>query len=128
MLQKEVVERITAKPGTKSYGRLTVMINYYCQSEMLFLVKPEAFRPPPKVDSAIIRLVPHTQPPVDVDADKLSNLVSKAFAQRRKTLRNNLKDILDTEAIQTLDIDPGIRPEQLSLDEFARLARAANPD
>jgi 16S rRNA (adenine1518-N6/adenine1519-N6)-dimethyltransferase len=127
MLQKEVVERITAVPGSKVYGRLTVMINYYCESELLFLVKPDSFRPPPKVDSAIVRLVPHNKPPVDVNPNDLSSLVSKAFAQRRKTLRNNLKGILDAEDIQALGIDPGIRPEQLSLKDFASLTRAAYP-
>lgn len=126
MLQKEVVERITAVPGTKSYGRLSVMMNFYCQSELLFLVKPDSFRPPPKVDSAIVRLIPHNQPPVVVDPEQLSALVSRAFAQRRKTLRNNLKGILDAESIQALGIDPGIRPEQLCLEDFARLTRAAN--
>lgn len=125
MLQKEVVQRITAEPGSKTYGRLTVMMNYYCKSELLFLVKPGSFRPPPKVDSAIVRLVPHEKPPVDVNPQDLASLVSKAFAQRRKTLRNNLKGILDAEAIQALEIDPGIRPEQLSLSDFAKLTRAA---
>jgi len=128
MLQKEVVERITAKPGTKNYGRLTVMMNFYCQSEMLFLVKPESFRPSPKVESAIIRLIPHAKPPVEVDPAKLSTLVSRAFAQRRKTLRNNLKGILDGEAIQALGIDPGIRPEQLTLAEFSLLAKKVTFD
>jgi len=128
MLQKEVVQRITADPGSKAYGRLTVMINYYCASELLFLVKPESFRPAPKVDSAIVRLVPHKKPPVEVNPQNLSSLVSKAFAQRRKTLKNNLKGILEADEIRALGIDPGIRPEQLTLNDFAALTRAAYPE
>jgi 16S rRNA (adenine1518-N6/adenine1519-N6)-dimethyltransferase len=122
MLQKEVVERITAQPGSGQYGRLSVMMQYHCQTEMLFTVGPGAFRPAPKVDSAIVRLTPHRQPPVAVEVDRLAQLVSRAFAQRRKTLRNNLKGLLDTSAIEAAGIDPGIRPERLSLEEFARLA------
>jgi 16S rRNA (adenine1518-N6/adenine1519-N6)-dimethyltransferase len=122
MLQKEVVERITAQPGNGHYGRLSVMLQYYCATEMLFTVGPGAFRPAPKVDSAVIRLTPHTSPPVDVDPAQLSQLVRRAFTQRRKTLRNNLKGLLDTAMIESAGIDPGLRPERLSLVEFARLA------
>ena len=128
MLQKEVVERMTANPGTGQYGRLSVMLQFHCEAEMLFTVGPGAFHPAPKVDSAVVRLIPHRQPPVEVDATLLSKLVSRAFAQRRKTLRNNLKGLLDAETIAALDIDPGIRPEQLSLEEFARLAQAIKPN
>jgi 16S rRNA (adenine1518-N6/adenine1519-N6)-dimethyltransferase len=124
MLQKEVVERITAQPGSGQYGRLSVMVQYHCQTEMLFSVGPGAFRPAPKVDSAIVRLTPHQQPPVDIDPDTLAQLVSRAFGQRRKTLRNNLKGLLDADTIVAQGIDPGIRPERLSLKEFARLAQA----
>ena len=124
MLQKEVVERITAQPGSSQYGRLSVMMQYHCQTEMLFTVGPGAFRPAPKVDSAIVRLTPYRQPPVEVDPDILATLVARAFAQRRKTLRNNLKGLLDTQAIEAAGIDPGVRPERLSLEEFARLAQA----
>ena len=127
MLQKEVVERITAKPGSGQYGRLSVMMQYHCDTEMLFTVGPGAFRPAPKVDSAVVRLIPHRQPPVAVDPEILSQLVSRAFGQRRKTLRNNLKGVLDASAIEALGIDPGIRPERLSLEEFARLANALKP-
>ena len=128
MLQKEVVQRITAKPGTGQYGRLSVMVQYYCETEMLFTVGPGAFHPAPKVDSAVVRLVPHRQPPVAVEATRLSQLVSRAFGQRRKTLRNNLKGLLDADAIESLGIDPGVRPERLSLEDFARLAQAINPE
>jgi 16S rRNA (adenine1518-N6/adenine1519-N6)-dimethyltransferase len=124
MLQKEVVERITAQPGSGQYGRLSVMMQYHCQTEMLFTVGPGAFRPAPKVDSAIVRLTPYRQPPVEVDPDILATLVARAFGQRRKTLRNNLKGMLDTSAIEAAGIDPGVRPERLSLEEFARLAQA----
>jgi len=125
MLQKEVVERIVAKPGCKDYGRLGIMLSYYCEAQMLFTVGPEAFNPPPKIDSAIIRLVPHAHPPVELSQPEfLGQIVRAAFAQRRKTLRNNLKDLLDANTIQSLGIDPGIRAEQLTLSEFARLANA----
>ncbi len=128
MLQKEVVQRIVAAPGNKNYGRLTVMLNYYCESEMLFSVGPGAFFPAPKVDSAIIRLHPHRQPPVAVgDPTLLSRLVAQAFSQRRKTLRNNLREWLSAKAIADLDIDPGIRAERLSLAQFARLTNALQP-
>ncbi len=124
MLQKEVVERLTARPGSGAWGRLSVMIQFYCQAEMLFVVGPGAFRPAPKVESAVVRLVPHQQPPVDVDPARLSALLQRAFAHRRKTLRNNLKGLLDADTIAALGIDPGLRPERLSLEDFARLARA----
>lgn len=122
MLQKEVVERITAQPGNGHYGRLSVMLQYYCATELLFTVGPGAFRPAPRVDSAVIRLTPHASPPVDVDPAQLGQLVRRAFSQRRKTLRNNLKGLLDTAMIESAGIDPGLRPERLSLVEFARLA------
>ncbi len=125
MLQKEVVQRMVASPGNKDYGRLTVMLAYYCESEMLFSVGPGAFFPAPKVDSAIIRLRPHRQPPVEVDDPaQLAKLVAQAFSQRRKTLRNNLREWLSAEAIADLDIDPGIRAERLDLAQFARLSNA----
>ncbi len=124
MLQKEVVERITASPGSGQYGRLGIMVQYYCQTELLFTVGPGAFRPAPRVDSAIVRLIPHPTPPVEVNPAALSKLLATAFTQRRKTLRNNLKGLLDASAIEALDIDPGLRPERLTLEEFARLANA----
>ncbi len=128
MLQKEVVQRIVAAPGSKNYGRLTVMLAYYCESEMLFSVGSGAFFPAPKVDSAIVRLYPHRQPPVEVqDPTLLAQLVAKAFSQRRKTLRNNLKGWLSAEAIAALDIDPAIRAERLNLAQFACLTNALQP-
>lgn len=125
MLQKEVVERLAAAPGGGDYGRLSVMVQYHCRVEKLFNVPPGAFNPPPKVDSAIVRLTPYTEKPVTVkDEACLSRLVARAFAQRRKTLRNNLKSLLDAATIESLGIDPGRRPETLSLQEFALLADA----
>lgn len=123
MLQKEVVERIVAQAGDRHYGRLGIMLSYYCESENLMTIGPGAFRPPPKVDSAIVRLTPRQTPPVELhDISVLSQVVTQAFSQRRKTLRNSMKKLLETEEITALDIDPSQRPEQLSLEEFARLA------
>ena len=125
MLQKEVVERITARAGDRHYGRLGIMLGYYCQAECLMTIGPGAFSPPPKVDSAIVRLTPHAAPPVQVDElAMLSKVVTQAFSQRRKTLRNSLKGLLTEADIMALDIDPGLRPEQIPLDQFARLANA----
>lgn len=127
MLQKEVVDRIVAQPGDSAYGRLGVMLQYYCHAEYVFTVKPGAFRPAPRVDSAIVRLVPHDKPPVDIDNfDEFSKLVNHAFSQRRKTLRNILKGKLDAAQIEALGIEPTIRPERLSLADFTKIANAIN--
>ena len=124
MLQREVVQRITAQAGSADYGRLTVMLNYYCQSEYLFTVPPGAFHPPPRVDSAIVRLIPHRHPPVEVgDKPLFAELVNRAFSQRRKTLRNSLKSLLDATEIESAGVDPGTRPERLDLAQFAALSR-----
>jgi 16S rRNA (adenine1518-N6/adenine1519-N6)-dimethyltransferase len=126
MLQKEVVQRICAAAGDSSYGRLSVMMQYYCDTEYLFTVPPGAFNPAPKVDSAIVRLVPKNQQALTAqDPVAFSNLVRTAFAQRRKTLRNNLKGVLTAEQIEALGIDPGIRPEKLSLQDFINLSNTA---
>ncbi|MGB0714186.1 MAG: 16S rRNA (adenine(1518)-N(6)/adenine(1519)-N(6))-dimethyltransferase RsmA, partial [Gammaproteobacteria bacterium] len=94
MLQKEVVDRITASPGNKDYGRLSVMVQYRCKAEKLFTVGPGAFRPAPKVDSAIVRLTPYATPPVEVtDKDVFAQVVARAFNQRRKTLRRTFKSL-----------------------------------
>lgn len=125
MLQKEVVNRLAAKPGKKDYGRLSVMMQYYCQVDSLFDVPPESFDPPPKVNSAVVRLIPHNNPPVNVSNVKnLEKVVGQAFSQRRKTLRNTLKPLLGEEKIQALGIDPVRRAETLTLDEFALLTNA----
>ena len=124
MLQKEVVERICADPGSKKYGRLSVMIQYYCDTELVFYVPPESFNPIPKVMSAIIKLIPHAKPPVEIDDITILNkVVTSAFSQRRKTIRNSLKKLLTEEQIIALDIDPTLRAEAISLAEFALLSR-----
>lgn len=128
MLQKEVVTRMAAAPGGKDYGRLSVMLQWRLRVEKLFDVRPGAFTPPPKVDSAVVRLTPHRMPPVAVhDAAVFARVVQAAFAQRRKTLRNNLKGVLEAEALAALGIDPQRRAETLTLLEFSVLANALAP-
>jgi len=124
MLQKEVVERMAAEPGSKVYGRLSVMLQLACRVEPLFDVPPEAFRPPPKVDSAVVRLIP-LQPHERHDADPqhVHAVVKAAFAQRRKTLSNALRQLLDSEAIRRADVDPRARAETLAPEDFVRLAK-----
>ncbi|MBU3069063.1 16S rRNA (adenine(1518)-N(6)/adenine(1519)-N(6))-dimethyltransferase RsmA [Aestuariicella sp. G3-2] len=123
MLQKEVVDRMAAQPGEKAYGRLGVMVQYYCKVENLFDVPPECFNPRPKVDSAIVRLTPHTQLPHPAkDVKLLSRLVNTAFQQRRKTLRNSLKQLLPVDAIESLNIDTSVRPENITLEEYVALS------
>ena len=128
MLQKEVVQRLAAVPGGKDYGRLSVMIQYRCRVEKLFNVAPEAFSPPPRVESSMVRLIPHSTPPVEVkDEATFAHVVRAAFASRRKTLRNNLKGLLDAAAMAAVDIDPTRRAETLSLAEFAALSNKTPP-
>ncbi len=123
MLQKEVVNRITATPGGKTFGRLSVMIQYACETEYLFTVGPENFTPPPKVESAIIRLIPHKIKPFIADNEKtFADVVRQSFSLKRKTLRNNLKGWLDSEQIESLGIDPGARAETLPLERFVQMA------
>lgn len=129
MLQKEVVDRICAAPGSKKYGRLSVMMQYYCATELLFDVPPESFDPPPKVISAIVRLIPHPQPPVQVrDVAKLNKVVTQAFSQRRKTLRNSLKTLIAEQDIEALNIDPTLRAEMIALSDFAKLSNLLQND
>lgn len=123
MLQKEVVERLAAKPGSSDYSRLSVMSQYHFKITPLFLVPPEAFSPRPKVDSAIVKLVPYSSPPVDVGNPVFfSNLVKQAFSQRRKTLRNVLKDLATDKQLEQVDIGPGQRAQELRLEQFAQLS------
>ncbi len=120
MLQKEVVLRLAAKPNTNNYSRLSVMAQYYFQVDALFLVPPESFDPIPKVESAIVRLVPHNSKPVQIDDDKaFGKLVTLAFSQRRKTLRNVLKDTCSASQLESIGIDPTSRAQTLSLQQFA---------
>ena len=126
MLQREVVERMGARPGSRQYGRLSVMVQYHCAVTPLFRVPAGAFRPAPKVESMVVRLVPHAEPPVAVaDEARLAAVVTRAFGARRKTLANALKGELDAEAIRAADVDPGARAETLDLAAFARLANAS---
>lgn len=123
MLQKEVVKRMAAKPGDSAYGRLGIMVQYYCAVENLFEVPPTAFDPAPKVDSAIVRLVPHAQLPFVANNIKtLETLVNVAFQQRRKTLRNSLKQLLTLEQLESLPVDMTLRPEDISLQEYVAIS------
>lgn len=123
MLQKEVVERMTAKPGSKTYGRLSVILQYTCEVSHIFNVKPGSFNPPPKVDSAIVRIKPReTITEAVTDEGFFQQLVTQAFSQRRKTIRNTLKTMATEAQLQTAHIDPGARPETISIEGFVRLA------
>jgi 16S rRNA (adenine1518-N6/adenine1519-N6)-dimethyltransferase len=123
MLQKEVVDRLTAEPGGKDWGRLGIMAGYYCQADWIMDVPPESFYPAPKVMSSVVRLTPHLQLPVDVSPEWLARVVVEAFMQRRKTLRNSLGKLFTTEEMQSAGIDPQARAEMLGLEDYARLAR-----
>lgn len=126
MLQREVVDRITAAPGSKTYGRLSVMIQAYCQAVPLFTIRPGAFNPAPKVDSAFLRLDPYRPLPYPVeDRQCLARLVAAAFSQRRKTLRNSLRGLVSDELLLAQGVDPGRRAEELSVATFVVLANAA---
>ena len=123
MLQKEVVNRMAAAPGSKVYGRLSVMLGCHLHVEPLFDVQSDAFSPPPDVTSAVVRLDP--QPPdtyVIDDEAVLADLVRTAFMKRRKTLRNALKGLADAADFDAADIDPGLRPEQISIAEYVALS------
>ncbi len=123
MLQKEVVDRMAAAPDTPDYGRLSVMLQARFQVRKMFVVPPGAFRPPPKVDSAIVRLLPLSLAEVPYrNARVFADVVARAFGQRRKTLRNTLKGLVDDAVFEELGIDPVRRGETLSVAEFARLA------
>jgi len=125
MLQREVVERIVAAPGSATYGRLSVMVQAYCRVQMLFPVAPGNFHPVPKVESAFLRLVPRRPAPLPaVRRSLFAEVVRQAFAQRRKTLANNFRGRLTAQSWRRLDIDPGRRAETLDLEEFFRLAEA----
>ncbi|MCD9032871.1 16S rRNA (adenine(1518)-N(6)/adenine(1519)-N(6))-dimethyltransferase RsmA [Luteimonas sp. Y-2-2-4F] len=128
MLQKEVVDRMAAAPGSKVYGRLSVMLQAWCEVTPLFTVAPGAFRPPPKVDSAVVRLVPRPRGTVAIaDPARFALVVRAAFGQRRKTLRNALSGVLDAEGIRRAGLDPGARAEQLAVADFVALADQPAP-
>ncbi len=123
MLQKEVVQRMAAVPGDNNYGRLGIMTQYFCKVQPLFEVGPGAFRPAPKVDSAIVRLVPHTELPHPAkDLGTLQAVVRTAFNARRKTLRKALAGVVTVEQLQALGINDGLRPENLSLADYVSIA------
>ncbi len=125
MLQKEVVDRMAAGPGSKVYGRLSVMLQAYCTVSALFIVPPGAFHPVPKVDSAVVRLVPRPASGIGVrDRTVFANVVRDAFGQRRKTLRNALSRICDPAAMEAAGVSPQARAEQIPVADFVRLANS----
>lgn len=127
MLQKEVVDRLAAEPGTADYGRLGVMVQYRCRVDWLLAVPPGAFNPPPKVQSAVVKLTPHIVSPYTCDNEPLlGQVVAAAFNQRRKTLRNALKSLAADEDFAAVGIDPGLRGEVLSVEQFVRLTNQLN--
>jgi 16S rRNA (adenine1518-N6/adenine1519-N6)-dimethyltransferase len=135
MLQLEVIQRMVAGPDDKNYGRLGLMLQYYCQVEHLFNVPSAAFTPRPKVVSAIVRLTPHREMPLTAkDPACLETVIRTAFNQRRKTLKNSLKPLFSTEAMAQLPIDTSLRPENLSLADYVVISdklselQSQNPD
>lgn len=122
MLQKEVVNRLVASPNSKAYGRLSVMTQYFCQVFPVLEVPPHAFKPAPKVDSAVVRLIPHpSKPAVAKDFKLFSQITTSAFNQRRKTIRNALGNYFSIENLSSLNIDPNLRAENLSVADFVIL-------
>lgn len=125
MLQREVVERICAQPGSKIYGRLSIMVQYQCEAMQLFIVPPEAFNPKPKVESAIIYLRPLTKfIGGDIPIDALNTVVTKAFSQRRKTISNTLKNIVSQSVLEAENIDLKQRAETISVEQYVAITRA----
>ena len=124
MLQKEVVERLAASPGSKTYGRLSVVVQFLCEVEELFTVPSTAFYPQPKVESAVIRLIPYKVSPYpSVKFADLERLMASAFSMRRKTLANNLKPLVSASDLLALGIDPTKRPEQISVTDYVHIAK-----
>jgi 16S rRNA (adenine1518-N6/adenine1519-N6)-dimethyltransferase len=129
MLQKEVAERLTASPGTRTYGRPSVIAQYYFHTELLFHIKPAAFRPPPKVDSSFVRIIPHAKLPfLATNEQILTKIVTQAFNQRRKTLQNALKSYINKDQLIALNIDSTLRPEAISLAEYVKIANLLAAD
>ncbi|WP_322521783.1 16S rRNA (adenine(1518)-N(6)/adenine(1519)-N(6))-dimethyltransferase RsmA [Guyparkeria halophila] len=128
MVQREVGNRLAAAPGDSTYGRLSVLTAMHAKVEHLFDVPPEAFNPPPKVDSSVIRLTPRSEPLVPpAEQAGFERLVTAAFAQRRKTLRNNLKPLMPASTIEASGIDPSLRAQALDIPAFLTLARRLDP-
>ncbi len=125
MVQKEVTDRLAAEPGSKSYGRLSVLAGWRWHVTQAFDVHPQAFTPPPKVDSTVVHMTPREQPLADADAETLARVTAAAFGQRRKMLRSSLKSLGDTEALcKAAGIDPTLRAEQVPVEGFCALARS----
>ena len=125
MVQREVAERMAAVEGSHSYGRLSVMVQRRCSVRAVLDIGPDSFRPPPKVDSSVVELVPHAEV-LDEDFERaLADLVRQAFSTRRKTVANALRGTVDAATFAAADIDPGARAEQLSVADFVRLAEVA---
>jgi len=123
MLQKEVALRLAAKPKTSAYGRLSVMMQYHCDVEVMFMVGAEAFSPSPQVESAIVRLIPQANIPMPAqDINILANVVRAAFGQRRKTLRNALKALITPQQLTSLGIAPQARAEELEISDFVQIS------
>lgn len=124
LLQKEVVDRLCAQPGDHEYGRLSVMSQFHCTANDLMTVPPEAFNPPPKVQSAFVQLLPREKPLQVNSLETLSTIVREAFNYRRKTLSNSLKRWISAEKLKTLNIDPKKRPQELSVEEYIKISNA----
>ena len=130
LIQKEVADRIAAQSGSKKYGRLSVMVQYFCQAESLFTVAPESFYPAPKIQSTVIRLTPHAKIALPAKNKELfAQIVKQGFNQRRKTIHNSLKSLISTEQLAALNIDTNARAEQLTINDFVRIANLlVNPN
>ena len=123
MLQKEVVTRLVAAPNSKDYGRLSVMAQYFCQIVPVLEVPPTSFKPAPKVDSAVVKLIPYKEKPYQVnDVKILSRVTTEAFNQRRKTIRNSLSNMFTVEQLIELNIDPNLRAENITVQQYCQLA------
>jgi 16S rRNA (adenine1518-N6/adenine1519-N6)-dimethyltransferase len=128
MFQKEVVERIVAKPGSKAFGRLAVMVNFFCETKKLFDISPSSFTPSPKVTSSLVMIKPRAKPIMNVDLKTLEKVCAAAFSQRRKMIKSSLKSICaDSENwLKKCDINPNLRAEQLTLEQFGKLSTSYN--
>ena len=125
MLQKEVIDRLAAEPNSRQYGRLSVMVQRYCDVVPLFEIPPTAFDPAPKVMSQFVRLVPHTEPKYAIaDDNRFFEVVKMAFSMKRKMIRNNLKPLMSEAEIEAAGIDPTARAENLTIDDFVTLSNA----
>ena len=125
MFQKEVADRIIAKPGSKQYGRLSILTNWLTKTTKLFDIPNSAFFPPPKIKSTVIQLKPYKKPLYDVNFESLERITQMAFSQRRKMLKSSLKEINGESILLSLKISPNLRPEELSIIDFCRIAKKA---